>query len=132
VDPPENPILHLGHTGLTEAARLVVRDSRAWDAVWKKAHEGYSEVPSLPAVDFPSEMVLVAAQGAQGSSGYDISIDRMVVRGDGMTVDVTSTAPDLSRCYVLAVITAPVMMVRVPSVRGRVEFKERERIQSCG
>lgn len=62
--------------------------------------------------------------------GYDISIDRVASQAGTILVEVTATSPD-ERCIVLAVITSPVMMVRVPASAGSVQFEERARIQSC-
>jgi hypothetical protein len=127
---PVTPLMHEVYTGFREPARIVVRNSRRWAEVWARAFVGRSEVPQRPTIDFSKEMVLVAAQGGQGSSGYDISIDRVASRDGGLAVDVTSTSPD-ERCFVLTVVTSPVVMVRVPRSVGRVEYIEHDRVMSC-
>jgi hypothetical protein len=127
---PVIPLVHEVYTGFGEPARFVVRDSERWAEVWSRTFAGRSEVPQRPAIDFSTEMVLVAAQGGQGSSGYDISIDRVASRAGSIVAHVTATSPD-ERCGVLAVITSPVMMVRIPVSRSRVHFIEHARIRSC-
>jgi hypothetical protein len=124
------PLVHEVYTGFAESARFVVRDAEQWAEVWNKVYAGRPEVPPRPVVDFSSEMVVVAAQGSQGSSGYDISIDRVAVRRDALQVDVTATVPERS-CITLAVVTAPVMMVRVEAFGGRIEFNDRTRVARC-
>jgi hypothetical protein len=127
---PVTPLVHEVYTGFGEPARFVVRDSERWAEVWSRTFAGRSEIPQRPDIDFSTEMVLVAAQGGQGSSGYDISIDRVASRAGATVVDVTATSPD-ERCVVLAVITSPVTMVRVPVSAGSVRFQEHARIRSC-
>jgi hypothetical protein len=123
------PVLHEGYTGFGEPARFVVRDAAEWAEVWRRAYVNRSEVPRRPEIDFKSEMVVVAAQGAQPSGGYDIEIER-VAAGDGeLKVYVLSTSPAPS-CGVLTVITSPVVMVRVPRWED-VQFVEKSRIAPC-
>jgi hypothetical protein len=124
------PLVHEGYTGFGEPARLVVRDSEQWADVWARTFVARSEVPQRPAIDFSKEMVLVAAQGAQGSGGYDISIDRVAPRNGAIAVDITSTSPD-QRCGTLAVITSPVMMVRIRQSTSHVQFIEHVRVMRC-
>ncbi len=124
------PLAHEVYTGFSEPARFVVRDARQWTEVWARTFMGMSEVPQRPAIDFSREMVLVAAQGGQPSSGYDISIDRVATRDGTTAVDVTTTSPD-ARCVVLTVITAPVVLVRLPRSAGPVRFIEHPRVAPC-
>jgi hypothetical protein len=127
---PVTPLVHEVYTAFGEPARMVVRDAEAWAEAWARAFAGRSEVPPRPAIDFSREVVLVAAQGARGSSGYDISIDRVAPSDGAIAVDVTTTSPH-ERCLALTVVTAPVVMVSIPGPASRVRFIEHTRIASC-
>ena len=127
---PVTPLVHEVYTGFGEPARFVVRDAGLWATVWARAYAGRSEVPRRPTIDFSKEMVVVAAQGGQPSSGYDISIQRVSSKDGAITVDVKTTSPD-QQCAVLAVITSPVTMVRIPRSNSRVRFIEDARIVPC-
>ncbi len=127
---PVTPMVREVYTGFNEPARTVVRDSRRWAEVWARTFVGRAEVPPRPPIDFSREMVVVAAQGAQGSSGYDISIDRAASSDDGIAVYVTTTSPG-ERCVVLAVITSPVVIVRIPRSESDVRFIEDARVLPC-
>ena len=127
---PVTPLVHEVYTAFGEPARFVVRDARLWAEVWARTYAGRSEVPRRPTIDFSREMVVVAAQGGQGSSGYDISIERVASRDGTMAVHVLATSPD-ERCVVLTVGTAPVVMVRVPQSTSQVRFIEHTRITPC-
>jgi hypothetical protein len=126
---PLSPLVHQIYSGFREPAQFAVRDLEQWSDVWNRAFAAMAEIPPRPTVDFSSEMILVAAQGVRGSSGYDVSIDRIRSGDDGLIVDVTVTAPH-RRCMVLTVVTSPVMMVRVPA-SSRIRFFEHTRTTSC-
>jgi len=128
-DDPATPVVHEFYSGFSDPARLVVRDRQLWAFVWARAFAGRSPEPPRPSLDFSREMVIVAAQGGQPSSGYDISIGQVSRENGSLVVDVTSTSP-AHECVVLTVITSPVMMVRVP-VRESVRFIEHDRTRSC-
>jgi hypothetical protein len=125
-----DPIAQEWFSGFTERARWVVRDVGQWVMVWDQTYAGYSEPPPQPAVDFSSDMILVAALGDGRSSSSTLSIERVVSRDAALVVDVVERVPGPD-CFVLAVITNPVVMVRVPAFSGRVVFKERRQVLTC-
>ena len=117
------------YSGLDKPDRIVIRDPVTWQMVWKKVWFGDSEVPPLPAVDFSSEMILVAALGARSTGGYGILIDRAhEVANGGISVTVRSISP--LNCVVTEAFTQPVDIARLP-IRRRVEFTERSEVHQC-
>ena len=117
------------YSGLDKPDRIVIRDPVTWQMVWKKVWFGDSEVPPLPAVDFSSEMILVAALGARSTGGYGILIDGANEVGiGGVNVTIRSTSP--LNCLVTEAFTQPVDIARLP-IRGRVEFTERSEVHQC-
>ena len=117
------------YSGLDKPDRIVIRDPVTWQMVWKKVWFGDSEVPPLPAVDFSSEMILVAALGARSTGGYGILIDGANEVGiGGVNVTIRSTSP--LNCLVTEAFTQPVDIARLPT-RGRVEFTERSEVHQC-
>jgi len=120
------------YSGLDKPDRIVIRDPVTWQIVWKKVWGGGygdSKVPPLPAVDFSSEMILVAALGARSIGGYGILIDRAhEVANSGISVTIRSISP--LNCLVTEAFTQPVDIARLP-VRGRVEFTERSEVHQC-
>ncbi len=127
---PVTPFVHELYTGFNQPVRTVVRDSRQWADVWASTFLARTEHPRRPSIDFSKEMVIVAAQGNQRSSGYDISIDSVASSAGTIVVNVTTTSPG-ERCVVLAVITSPIAMVRVPRLNARVRFVEHTRTAPC-
>ena len=125
-----DPIAYEMLSGFTKPARLVVRDADHWVVMWDQTYAGYSEAPPQPAVDFSSDMIVVAALGDGRSSNSYLSIDRVVSRNGALVVDVVERVPG-PNCLVLEVTMTPVVMVRVPASLGRVVFKERRRVFTC-
>ena len=123
-------LLHLGYSGFDEPARLVVRDAAQWEALWATAFARQTTAHPLPAVDFESDMILVAALGARPSGGYDIAIEGLTPEMDGAVALVTSTAPG-AECYTTAAITEPVVMLRVAAVSGPIRFQEETETHAC-
>jgi hypothetical protein len=115
--------------GVGDPTRAVIRDSTAWEAFWTEAHALMEPMPPIPAVDFTSSMLLVAALGTRSSGGHRVTIDS-VARGATLRVFVTAVAPGPD-CMTTLSITWPVQVVRVPRFDGSVEFVEAERVQPC-
>lgn len=118
LQPPE---LSSPYSAFTEPSRLVVRDEAAWAEAWATIHGTVSDPPPLPTVDFTSEMILVAALGPRSSGGYTVTFSAVAPVGDGLRATVQETAPGPG-CVTAAVITSPVVAVRVPRVEGAVQF----------
>jgi hypothetical protein len=117
------------YSGLDKPDRIVIRDPLTWQIVWKDIWRGFSEVPPVPAIDFSSEMIVVAALGARSTGGYGILIDRAnEVANGGISVTIRSISP--LNCLVTEAFTQPVDIARLP-IRGNVEFTERSEVHQC-
>ena len=81
------PIVGLSAVSMGNAPRerVVVRDRPSWERYWAffhRSHVSASDRPPVEAVDFQTEMVIVAAMGSQRSTGYRITIDSVYVSTD--------------------------------------------------
>jgi hypothetical protein len=124
------------YTGLGEPARLVVRDSAAWRALWPGLGGGRTDTagrrPPVPPVDFGREMLLVATLGLQPALGPGIAIDSVVDAGDSLVVVVRTTSLEF-RCLAASAFNAPAHVVRVPRDPRPVTFAERHVVlPNCG
>ncbi|HYW12183.1 MAG TPA: protease complex subunit PrcB family protein [Longimicrobium sp.] len=115
--------------GLAERGEQVVRDPAAWSALWRRMTAGQSP-SSLPAVDFGSEMVLVAAMGQRSSGGYAATIDRVESTPSALMVHITHQSPG-PRCGAIAAVTAPVDVARIPRSDRPVRWSVREVVRDC-
>ncbi|HEX8213152.1 MAG TPA: protease complex subunit PrcB family protein [Longimicrobium sp.] len=118
------------NSGLTDSARVVVRDARAWEAIWRDVWRNHTPVPALPAIDFEREMVVVAALGSRRSGGYGILVEGATRTAEGVEVSILKQSPG-SRCGNTAAITTPVDIARLRRVDGAVRFRERNEVREC-
>ncbi|MDP2496432.1 MAG: protease complex subunit PrcB family protein [Candidatus Palauibacterales bacterium] len=118
------------YSGFDERSRQLIRTSAAWEEAWRQLHEGRSDVPERPAVDFETSMVVLATMGSRRSGGYDIDVESVHRDGESMYVVVTERSPGES-CGVTAAITTPATAVRVPRADGEVEFVEKDSVHEC-
>jgi hypothetical protein len=86
------------NSGLDRPARLVVRDAVTWRAIWTQIYARQSPVPTLPSIDFSSEMLVVVALGSHSTGGYSILL-RGASEGanNGIAVIVDSNSPGSNR-----------------------------------
>ena len=118
------------YSGIDDSVRVVIRDAGSWDEYWRRLHARVMPAPSLPAVDFGREMVVLAALGARGSGGFGIRIDSAYDASTYVEVVVRRSAPG-NRCLVTAAFTQPVDLVRLPSRSVAVRFRERSVVEEC-
>ena len=128
---PMRSLLQEHYSGLRDSLRQVITDSDVLARIWAQAHEGRSEVPPVPTIDFAREMVLVAAHGTRNSGGYTITIDSVVVTGESMYVYVRKTSPGPT-CGTTGALTEPASIVAVPRSTATVVFHETSQRSDCG
>jgi len=86
-------IAHEYYSGFVDATDLVITDSPSWVVTWAQIYARLRPQPSLPAVDFRTERVVLAALGQRNTGGYDIRIDSVVHFQRGRVTYVAATAP---------------------------------------
>ncbi len=117
------------YSGLAERQRLVIESQSELNALWNAVYQWMSPQPAAPVIDFSSNVVIAAAMGTRGSGGYLIDVKDVIRIGSTLSVIVEERSP-ASNCGVTAVVTAPVVLVRVARV-SEVSFVETTRVHSC-
>ena len=116
------------HGGFGDQARIVIRDSTLWHAIWRHVT---GTPDSAPGVDFGRDMVIVAALGGQRSGCCGIRVDSVVTGFVDVTAYVSSGRAG-EGCIVTMGFTEPVEVVRVPRTRHPMLFAEKQVIgASC-
>ncbi|MFI5230035.1 MAG: protease complex subunit PrcB family protein [Gemmatimonadales bacterium] len=118
------------YSGIADSTRVVVRDSASWRQLWTQLNRPFIPPPPLPPVDFGREMVVVAGLGARPTAGYDIVIEGAERDSSGLEVAVRRTSPGAG-CPVLAVVTQPVDLARLPTLAVDTRFRERTVVTPC-
>jgi hypothetical protein len=104
-----------------DSARIVVRDTAAWRAIWQRATRPQLSPPPMPAIDFDREMIVVAAAGRM-KPGDAIHVDSIGVHGS-MTVLVVRT---IVACQPFPADAFPFQIIRIPRRDGPVQFVEHQ------
>ena len=118
-------------SGVVAAATEALTDSAAFVERWDEAVSVRVPAPTAPSIDFEQELVLLAAQGEQPSTGYRIQLDSAVWRSDRVDVYVTAASPDPATCMTGAAITSPIHMVGMPRTDLPIRFRIDSIIQNC-
>ena len=110
-----------------DSARIVVRDSAAWRAVWQRATRPQASPPPMPDIDFSREMIVVAAAGRM-KPGDAIHVDSI---GDYGSTTVL-TVRTVTACQPFPSDAYPFEIIRIPRRDGPVQFIEhRTRAPTC-
>jgi hypothetical protein len=118
-----------GNSGMTDSARLVIRNEAEWRRTWAQLVGHIAPAPEPPPVDFTNEMVIVVAMGTRPTAGNMIRVAR-VGRSSGVTyVDVVSETPSV-RCKASQRLTSPADVVVVPRIEEPVAFVETRSIRA--
>jgi hypothetical protein len=115
--------------GISQRARLVIRDGDAFNELWNQIMRPASNKPPLPEVDFSREMIIVAAMGQQPSR-YEIIIDSACEVDNQLEVLVRSTK-FLSCGLQAGLLPETVDIVRLPKTDLPVVFRETEVTSDC-
>lgn len=112
-----------------EKKNYLIYDKGDWDEVWMKLH-GQDQIPPAPEVDFNDEMVIATFQGQQGSAGYDIEIEKVVVKNDQIEVLGKEIEPGKD-CITAAVVTHPYHIIKLKKLAKNVIFNFKKEVISC-
>ena len=120
----------LTFSGYDQPQTVVVRDGDTWQRIWNEVHRRTTPIPPLVEVDFAREIVVMAAQGSQPSSGFEILFTSASEADGAATVEVEAQTPG-PRCITLTVMTSPLDLARIPTRSGTVFFRTRPTVVNC-
>jgi protease stability complex PrcB-like protein len=120
----------LAQSGIHTARRQVIGDAATWQSVWSEIFANTSPQPALPAVDFSTQMAVLAAQGDQASGGFGVFIDGAFTALDGTMIVAVTTASPGPGCFNTGQVTQPVD-VAVMAKAAQVAFSERIGVFHC-
>lgn len=119
-------------SGHTEKKNYVITSKEDWERLWDKVASNSYPRPAAPEVDFSKQSLIAVFQGSQPSSGYSISVERLVKSGKKLKVYVREVSP-ADECRVLLVLTQPFEIIRTDKIEDvdRVVFKVKQEITAC-
>lgn len=119
-------------SGHPEKMSYVVTTREEWEMLWDATLSNTYPRPPAPEIDFNEHSIIAVFQGNQPSSGYDISIAKLVKSGRKLKVHVKEVSPDLP-CKVILVITQPFQIIQTEKITdaSKVRFKVKSKITRC-
>jgi protease stability complex PrcB-like protein len=119
-------------SGHPDKTSYVITTREEWERLWDAALSNTYPRPPAPEMDFTQHSIIAVFQGNQPSSGYDISITKIVRSGKKLKIHVKEVSPDLP-CKVLLVITQPFQIIQTERIddAGKVKFKVTPKVTRC-
>jgi PrcB C-terminal len=119
-------------SGHVEKKNYVITNKEDWERLWEKVVAYSYPRPAAPEVDFSKHDLIAVFQGNQPSSGYSISVTKLVRSGKKLKVYVREVLPG-DECRVLLVLTQPFEIIQTDKLEdaGRVVFKLKPEITVC-
>lgn len=108
---------------IQEKTFAVIRDAATWDSVWAKIAAGKIPPPEQPAVSFEDAMLILVASGSRGVMNRSVRVQKIVAKGDALTVFVEICEPP-EGAIVLPAFSQPYQVVQIPRFEGDVGFEE--------
>jgi hypothetical protein len=105
-------------SGVSTPRRVVIRDDRAWRALWTE-HAGASA--AAPRVDFATQMIAAVFAGDRPTPGYGVEITDVRRDGDAVGIVVTESRPPHGTLAAQVIVT-PFHIVALPRFEGQVSF----------
>jgi hypothetical protein len=100
-------------SGFQAPTRIVIADAQAWADAWSTIHAHFTVPPALPAVDFSTSVLVLAATGPRSTTGHSVVIQEVRIAGGSLDVAVLERSPGAS-CVTGQAVTSPVHVVEVP------------------
>ena len=118
--------------GHTARMNYVATTREEWEQIWRALNANSYPVPPAPEVDFSQRSIIAVFQGNQPSSGYDISITKLVRSGNKNKAHVREVIPDMP-CKVLLVITQPFHIIQTEKIEHpeKVKFVMKQTLKLC-
>lgn len=122
-------VLNLRDSGHDNTQNYVIQNKGEWESLWEKISRS-SEITPLPEIDFERRTLLAVFQGAQPSSGYEISIREVVETENALEVSVKAFAPG-KHCVVTGGFTRPFHIIEIPKTEKAVVFNVKQKTRNC-
>ena len=118
--------------GHLEKKSYVITNREDWEGLWEKVVAYSYPRPQAPDIDFSKHSIIAVFQGNQSSSGYSISVTKLVKSSKKLKVHVREVSP-ADECRVLLVLTQPFEIIQTDRIEDaqKVVFKIKREITAC-
>jgi len=99
-------------SGVNVRQGVTIKDQAEWLALWRRHTSNIQPPPSMPNVDFSSEMAIAVFSGERKSGGYSIQVDNIKLAGNKLIVMVSESNPAPGSINMM-MLTQPYHIVRL-------------------
>lgn len=117
-------------SGIQKQQNKVIRSQSRLKQVWQTIHNGQTNAPAVPKVDFQQKMVVGVFYGEKPSGGYEVTVQNALKQGNQLNVKADLRYPKKG-CPVTTVITSPYHLVTVPVTTQNVDFNLSKVARNC-
>jgi len=108
--------------GINETQQVVIRNTGDWQKLWNQIHSSREPMPTVPVIDFSSNMVIGYFLGQRSTGGYSVSIEDIKESNDEIVVTISTTMPGRNS-IVSQALTSPYAIQAIPKSDKKVVFK---------
>lgn len=127
---PFDVVLAGRHSGVYSHYFTVIRNSRTFATIWKRATARQYPAPAPPRIDFSRYTVIAVFLGETRTGGYHIKITDVARNRAGLTVTVRERHPGAG-CNTTQALTEPFEIVKTPVTAEPVRFIKSAVSQPC-
>ncbi len=126
---PFQQILSLVTSGIETPRFELITNAEQWAVLWDAIYARYApgQKPPLPAIDFNTTSLVLAATGTRQAQGFGFDIEQVRGHDDVLFVSVVQRIP----CGTLPSPSQQVRVVSVPRVASRAHSSEMSEIHYC-
>ena len=116
------------NSGILSRRHETITTAKRWTEVWTEVHARQSPEPSLPAVEFDRESVLLTAMGENPDACWSVRVHALERFLGTLIADVKEVRAPMS-CACPPVVVAPVHMVAISRTNDPIRFVSRTAIE---
>jgi len=115
------------YEGLTT---LVINTQPTFTDAWEKVWMRFSDVPTMPEINFEDSQIILVALGMRNNGGYTLEIEKVMEEKDKIIVHYFENRPG-EKCNTTQAIVFPSEFIQIPKSSKKIEFKSTARIVEC-
>ena len=124
-------VIHEGsYSAISDKRELIIYNEKEYQALMNDVYKNLDQMPKIPVVDFKKNSLVAVFIGSRSSGGYLVKIDSIIEASIYLVVSITETTPG-KNCIVTDALTAPYVIVKIPKIEKKAEFKTKKTEKDC-
>ena len=119
-----------GNDNFSQRENRLITSEQTFELFWSELHGNIQPIPTLPDVDFESEMVIGVILGLRSNGGYTVSVERIIQQTGTVGVEVKEEVPN-AECSTAQVMSSPFHIIKLRRLSGDVVFVDEQEEVGC-